>query len=128
MIRAAGLSMLLVATALLAGCSTSSAVDPCDPVAVGDAEACRNVLSVATEHLGWSHGPVTSTRFAGSMCPPGARCRMHLPGEGIAIFTFMIGDPVMIQVFPEARPDGLGSILTAGDPEPVPDWFLEEAP
>jgi hypothetical protein len=128
MIRAAGLSTLLAATALFAGCSTGSTVDPCDPVEVGDPEACRNVLSIATEHLGWSHGPVASTRFAGSMCPPGARCRANLPGEGIAIFTFLIGDPVMIQVFPEPRPDGSGNIFTASDPEPVPDWYLAQLP
>jgi hypothetical protein len=133
---------LLVATLLLAACGTDvganaePAADPCSDVAavqgqaiggwknqVAELDVCSTAVALATARLGWLHGPITSTTFRASICPPNARCARVIDAGGWVIFTFAFGDPVMIHVgLGETTDAGFG----AGEPEPVPDWLIDE--
>lgn len=87
---------------------------------------CLQAIEVASARLGWLHAPVTSMEVRWDMCPPFARC-FAIAGRTNAwvIFTFSFGDPSMVHVGqPEGGPAGAGFV--AGDPEPLPDWLLDE--
>jgi hypothetical protein len=127
---------LLIASIALAACSaggqavdtTDGVVGPCaaDPVGEGRVLSCPLAVDLAGRKLGWLHWPVTATDFRWSLCPPNARCPFLPQDQGWVIFRFWAGDPVMIHV---GRVD-LGDIeagpFVANDPEPLPDWLLEE--
>jgi len=116
----------------LTGCESSSEVDavhvgPCDFDGQVEADIgveCANAIAIAEARLGWLHAPITAVRYRTSMCPPNARCRATLRREGTVVFTFAVGEPLMIFVHP-GGPDGSGP-LVAENPEPLPDWLLEE--
>lgn len=122
---------ILVAALLVVGCSSpaadgSAAANPACPAQIGDdaAKFCPQIVTVATASLGVRQFIVTSTTYARSVCPPNARCRFSLPNEGVVIFTFMLGDPVMVHVGPN-NPEVANDLL-AGEPEPLPDWLIDE--
>jgi hypothetical protein len=127
---------------LVAGCGASAhsaegqaaTGGPCavaSPVVVGDPSLCLKAISLAEARLGWLHWPITSTTFRSNLCPPNARCAFAA-SQGWVIFTFWTGDPVMVHVAPAGDIALLGEAgvgaagLIAGDPEPLPDWLLDE--
>jgi hypothetical protein len=133
----------LLSILLVAGCGSSTTSndsappDPCAGVAelgrpIGNPNVpvkfedafCPNAVFIATAKLGWLHGPITSTTFRPSVCPPNARCLAVPFGvEGWVIFTFAFGDPTMIHV---GAPETGAAGLVAGEPERVPDWLIDE--
>jgi hypothetical protein len=127
---------------LVAGCRVSADTaegqaatgGPCavaSPVVVGDPSLCPKAIALAEARLGWLHWPITTITFRSDLCPPNARCAF-VANEGWVIFTFWTGDPVMVHVAPAAGIALLGEAgvgaagLIAGDPQPVPDWLLDE--
>jgi hypothetical protein len=124
----------IMAAASLCACGSEvhePTTDPCQfgsaVFDVGPVNFCRQAIALAEAKLGWVHWPITSTTFRQSMCPPNARCRGPGPDEGTVIFTFSVGEPRMIFV---AHAQGTGGEplgpIEAGDPQPVPDWVLEQ--
>jgi hypothetical protein len=137
-LRGLAAAILLPGALLLSGCEAT-------PDASFDAEAlpedpcllwqiafeaipdrCGEAVTVAETRLGWLHWPVASRVLRLSLCPPNARCRAPGPGEFHAwvIYEFITGDPVMIHVHLAAE-DEAGP-LVADEPEPLPDWLIEE--
>ena len=130
---------LLLATVLASACGSATVpadtaaaadhVSPTDPCAESRDRAdtiCPTAIALANARLGWLHWPVTSTTFRVSLCPRNARCAWVPGGQGWVVFTFWIGDPVMIHVGPPEAGSGVMAELTAGEPEPLPDWLLGE--
>ena len=130
--------MLLTGALVLSGCEAT-------PLASFDAEAlpedpcllwqvafdtipdrCGEAVIIAEARLGWLHWPVASRALRLNLCPPNARCRAPGPGEFHAwvIYEFTTGDPVMIHVHLDGEDASLP--LIADEPEPLPDWLLEE--
>lgn len=119
---------LLFATVLIGGCGTVAAPgDPCADSSDWAGTICPAAIAVANARLGLVHWPVASTRFLASLCPPNARCRFALvPHDTWVIFTFSVGDPVMIRVGPPGLANAPPGALVAGDPETPPDWALQQ--
>jgi hypothetical protein len=128
----------LVVGMLLAGCGGTSGAAVADPDtlcpppdiemdgAIDVAARCQLVLSLADARLGVLHWPVTEVDVRWNLCPPGARCAFLPLSQAWVIYQFSIGEPVMIHV--RSTPDvvEMTDELIAGDPEPLPDWLLEE--
>ncbi len=131
---------LLLAAVLLSACGSAtvpadtaaaaaevvSLTSSCGEFADWTDTICTSAVALANARLGWLHWPVTSTAFRTSMCPPNARCRFPGDSQGWVIFTFAVGDPVMIHVGPTNVGGAIAAGLVAGDPEPLPDWLLQE--
>jgi hypothetical protein len=130
---------LLLAVVLASACGsatvpagTAAAADhfaptgPCAEFRDWTTTICPQAIAVADARLGWPHWPVTSTSFRPSMCPPNARCAFVGENQGWVIFTFAVGDPMMIHVGPTIVGGANAAGLVAGDPEPLPDWLLQE--
>jgi hypothetical protein len=135
------LASILLGVAILAGCGgqastgAAAAADPTNPCAglaaqddnVFDPIAqCDQVLALANARLGWLHWPVSSIRYRRDLCPPNARCAFAMGAQGWVIYTFWSGDPVMVHVGPRILGDVVTGELAADQPEPLPDWLLEE--
>jgi hypothetical protein len=128
----------LVAGMLLAACGGTSGAAVADPEtlcpppdvqmdgAIDVAARCQLVLSRADARLGLLHWPVTQVDVRWNICPPGARCAFLQLSQAWVIYQFSIGDPVMIHVRSTAGGVDMNEELVADDPEPLPDWLLEE--
>lgn len=131
----------LLGTAILAGCGgqaatgAAAAADPTNPcvgllardVNVLDPIAqCEQSVALANARLGWLHWPVSSIHYRQTICPPNARCLAMIGDQGWVIYTFWSGDPVMIHVGPQILGDVVTGEVVASQPEPLPDWLLEE--
>lgn len=128
----------LVVGMLLAACGGTSGAAVADPDslcpppdiemdgAIDVAARCQLVLSLADARLGVLHWPVTEVDVRWNLCPPGARCALMPLSQAWVIYQFSIGEPVMINV--RSTPDvvEMSDALIAGDPEPLPDWLVEE--
>jgi hypothetical protein len=119
---------LVLATLLISACGSATApTDPCADSPDWAGTMCPNAIAVANARLGLLHWPVTSTQFRASLCPPNARCALVLaPHDTWVIFTFSIGDPVMIRIGPPEIANAPPGFLVAGNPESPPEWILEE--
>jgi hypothetical protein len=134
---------ILALVVIVAGCGgggpapagDQAAADPMNPC-VGETSdssvdagmiplTCDLAIDLANERLGWLHWPVTAIEFHRSLCPPNARCAFPVR-QGWVMFSFWSGDPVMIHVGPVLEGDVETARFTAGEPEPPPDWLLEE--
>lgn len=119
---------LVIAACVLGACTpTSKSLDgqamvgPCDR----GPEQCLQAVALAEARLGALHWPISSVNYRLGLCGPGMRCaEVDEREHGWVIFTFWIGDPVMINVRSERQADGEGFELVAHDPEPVPDWVV----
>jgi hypothetical protein len=130
---------LLLVTILVSACGSATApagtaaaahemppTDPCAEFRDWGSTICPQAIALANARLGWLHWPVTSTSFRTTMCPPNARCAFPGENQGWVIFTFAVGDPVGIHVGPANVGGASAAGLVAGDPEPLPDWLLQE--
>ena len=132
--RALGIVMAMILAAC-AGTSGAAVAEPdslCPPPdiemdgAIDVAARCQLVLSLADARLGILHWPITHVDVRWNICPPGARCRFLALTQAWVIYQFSIGDPVMIHVRTRPGVEDMNEALVAGEPEPLPDWLLEE--
>ena len=133
-LRILGLLLILL---VLSGCAGSagnagSAVsatgrDTC----TGDEQTikvCRRALPVAIDRLGFWHWPISTADYRSTVCSSDRRCLLFLGGtdQGWLIFTFWVGDPVMVNVHSQRQADGEGFELVAEMPQAVPAPLLVE--
>jgi hypothetical protein len=114
---------LVTATQCVACASGAPPQDPCAGVEVtGPPNAtltCQAILGLARERLGFLAFVITSVTVGlGTPCPPTARCAPPAGDRGFALFTFWIGDPVIVYVHPNE--EGPGFVAEA--PRAPPDF------
>jgi hypothetical protein len=93
-----------------------------DPPARLTCEAAMNAAAGKVLTLG--RGPIVAASFRyGPWCPPNARCVGPIPDRGYVVFRFDDGlEDLMVDVAVT------GGILSAGDPQAVPDVGLPDPP
>ena len=89
---------------------------------------CRRALPIAIDRLGFWHWPISTADYRSTICTSNGRCLLAAGGldQGWLIFTFWVGDPVMVNVQSQRQSDGEGFELVAEVPQPVPDVLLTE--
>jgi hypothetical protein len=128
--------LAVVAALVMAGCgggtlvaADDGATGPCAnaaPAGQPSSLTCQRAIEVADARLGWLHLPVSSVEYRTDVCPPNARCRFDADSAWI-LYTFMNGDRTMIHVARVLVGDEPIGDFAAGEPEPLPDWLLDEA-
>ena len=133
-LRILGLPLILL---VLSGCAGSAGTAGSAVSATGratcagdeqTAKLCRRALPIAIDRLGVWHWPISTADFRSSTCTSNVRCRLAQgdTDQGWLIFTFWVGDPVMVNIQSQRQADGEGFELVAELPQPVPAPLLEE--
>ncbi len=128
-------TFLVVATILAiacSGCSAAASAAPssapsaavttvCDPAqfAPPPTLACGPALAAAAAALPAEHAPIARQEFRwGGLCPPGAPCVPPTGDQGIVIFDFASGPPLVVYVTP-----GASGAVAVGSPAPYPSGY-----
>ena len=128
-------TFLAVATVLAIACSGCSAAASTAPSAqpsaavttvCNDAQfappptlTCAPALAAAAAALPAGHPPIARQEFRwGGLCPPGAPCVPPTGDQGIVIFTFASGPPLVVYVAA-----GASGAAAVGTPAPYPSGY-----
>ena len=128
-------SFLVVMTILAIACSgcasaastapsvlpSASAATVCDQAqfAPPPTLACAPAVVAAAAALPAGHAPITRQEFRwGGLCPPGSPCVPPSGDQGIVIFDFASGPPLVVYVTAAA-----GGASAVGTPAPYPSGY-----